>query len=46
MLPDTRLKMTTHAEISTSGGDAFAEELRGFGPLGILAIVVIFLVGK
>ena len=35
-----------HEEAATSDRDGLAERLRGFGPLGILAMVVILLVGN
>lgn len=42
--------MTSPAAAATSpgppSGDAFARELRGFGPVGILAILVILLIGN
>jgi len=42
--PDPRATAGTHG--AASSADRIAEELRGFGPLGILAMIVILFVGN
>ncbi len=45
-LPEQVLKVPVEARAALSFGDRFAAGLRGFGPLGILAVLVILLPGN
>ncbi len=45
-LPEQVLKVPVEARAALSFGDRFAAGLRGFGPLGILAVLVILLTGN
>ncbi len=45
-LPEQALKVPVEARAALSSGDRVAAGLRGFGPLGILAILVILLAGN
>ncbi len=45
-LPEQSLKIPVEARAAPPSGDHFAEGLRGFGPLGILAILVILFAGN
>ena len=41
-----RLKLPVETETTPPSGDRFAADLRGFGPLGIIAILIILLTGN
>ncbi len=45
-VPEHVPKVPVEARAAPASGDRFAERLRGFGPLGILALLVILLVGN
>jgi membrane protease YdiL (CAAX protease family) len=45
-LPEQGLKVSVEAEAAPPSDDRFAADLRGFGPLGIITILVILLTGN